>query len=81
MPRSKKRKGHQYHAPANAVKSKKNRSAVITAIIFFAVIGIGIAFFAQGVKPLWLMAGAIAGSIAGYYFGKQLDKSFAKKQL
>jgi len=83
MPRSKKRKNHHdYRPPANAVKSKKNRSAVTIAIIFFALSGIGIGYFAAGnstLWPLWLIAGAIVGSIAGYYFGRQIDKSFSKK--
>lgn len=83
MPRSKKRKHHhEYRPPANAVKSKKNRSAVTIGIVFFALIGIGIGYFAAGTSalwPLWLLAGAVIGSIGGYYFGKQIDKSFSKK--
>lgn len=83
MPRSKKRKKHHdYQPPANAVKSKKNRSAISVAIIFFALIGIGIAYFAAGTSslwPLWLIIGAIIGSVGGYFFGRQINKSFAKK--
>jgi CDP-diglyceride synthetase len=83
MPRSKTRKHHHdYRPPANAVKSKKNRSAVAVGIVFFAIIGIGIAYFAAGSTSLWLLwliAGAVVGSIGGYYFGRQIDRSFAKK--
>lgn len=83
MPRSKKRKKHHdYQPPANAVKSKKNRSAVTISMVFLGLIGIGMAYFAGGSKPLWLLwllIGAIIGSVAGYYFGRQIDKSFAKK--
>ncbi len=83
MPRSKKRKNHHdYRPPANAVKSKKNRSAVSVSIVFFALIGIGMAYFAAGSKPswlLWLVVGAVAGAIGGYYFGRQIDRSFLKK--
>ncbi|MEO6541416.1 MAG: hypothetical protein ABIN74_10510 [Ferruginibacter sp.] len=82
MPRSKTRKNHHdYRAPANAVKSKKNKSAVTIGIVFFALIGMGIAYFAAGSTSLWLLwliAGAVIGSIAGYYFGRQIDKSFDK---
>ena len=79
MPRSKLRKGHHdYHPPANAVKSKKNRSAVVAAVIFFSVIGMGIAFFATD-STVWIIAGIVAGAAGGYFFGKQLDKSFSKK--
>ncbi len=82
MPRSKKRKNHNYQPPANAVKSKKNRSAVSIGIVFFALIGIGIAYFAGGSKPLWplwLAIGGIIGAVSGYFFGRQIDKSFSKK--
>lgn len=83
MPRSKKRKHHhEYHPPANAVKSKKNRSATTIGIVFFAIIGAGIAYFAAGnsnIWYIWLLAGIIIGAIGGYYFGHQIDKSFSKK--
>jgi hypothetical protein len=83
MPRSKTRKHHHdYKAPANAVKSKKNRSAVSASIVFFGLAGIGIAWFAAGNSDLWLIwltAGAIVGSILGYFFGHQIDRSFSKK--
>ena len=80
MPKSKQRKHHHdYHPPANAVKSKKNRSAVLASLIFFGLIGIGIAFFAMGSSPLWLLVGAVAGVGGGYLFGQQVDKSFSKK--
>ena len=83
MPRSKTRKNHHdYRPPANAVKSKKNKSAVTIGIVFFALVGMGIAYFAAGSGSLWLLwlfAGAVIGSVAGYYFGRQIDKSFAKK--
>ena len=82
MPRSKKRKiHHEYHPPANAVKSPKNKSAVVVAVIFFGLIGVGIAFFANSGSnlPLWLIAGAILGAAGGYFFGHRIDKSFSKK--
>lgn len=81
MPRSKKRKNHHYQPTPNAVKSKKNRSAVTIGIVFFAFIGMGIAYFAGGsdqLWPLWLAIGALIGSVGGYFFGKQIDKSFSK---
>lgn len=83
MPRSKTRKHHHDHRlPANAVKSKKSRSAVSASIVFFGLAGIGIAWFAAGNSDLWLMwliAGAITGTIMGYFFGHQIDRSFSKK--
>lgn len=80
MPQSKKRKHHHDHkAPANAVKSTKNKSAVSIGIIFFALIGAGIAFFAAGSNVFWLITGTFAGAMAGYFFGKQINRSFSKK--
>lgn len=78
MPRSKKRKHHHdYKPPANAEKTKKNKSAVLIAMIVCGILGMGIAFFAD--NYLWLLAGAIVGVAVGYFAGKQLDRSFLKK--
>lgn len=83
MPRSKKRKNHHdYRPPGSTIKAAKNRSAVTIAIVFFALIGIGIAYFAassSSLWPLWLLVGAVIGSIGGYYFGHQIDKATSKK--
>ena len=81
MPRSKQRKHHhdpQQH-PAGAKKTGKGRSAVTVAVIFFALLGLGIAFFASGSSILWMLLGALVGGVAGYFFGKQIDKSLASK--
>lgn len=78
MPRSKKRKHHHdYKPPANAEKAKKNRSAVLIAMIVCGILGMGIAFFAD--SSWWLLAGAAIGIAVGYFAGKQLDRSFSKK--
>ena len=80
MPRSKQRKHHhdpfQPHTPV--VKKGKTRSAVTVAVIFFALLGMGIAFFATGSSILWILIGAVAGGVAGYFFGKQIDRSLSK---
>ncbi|MEP7255108.1 MAG: hypothetical protein ABI666_04985 [Ferruginibacter sp.] len=79
MPRSKKRKHHHDYKPSpNAEKAKKNRSAVLIAIIFCGIIGMGIAFFAFD-NALWMLAGAAIGAVVGYFAGKQLDRSFSKR--
>lgn len=80
MPKSKTRKHHHdFHPPAHTVKSEKTKSAVIASGIFFCILGIGIAYFAAGASLLWLLAGAVAGAVGGYFFGLQIDKSFSKK--
>ena len=80
MPQSKKRKHHhEHHQAANAEKVKKNKSAVLVAGIFFCLLGIGITYFAAGATLVWLVIGAVAGAIAGYFFGHQIDKAMAKR--
>ena len=80
MPQSKKRKPqHEQHHPANTEKTKKHNSAVLVAVIFFCLLGTGIAYFAAGTSLLWLLAGAAGGAIAGYFFGHQIDKALSKK--
>ena len=80
MPKSKQRKHHHEHAGApHLVKTDKSRSAVPVAVVFFALLGLGIAFFAAGTSILWLIIGAVAGAVAGYFFGKQMDSSLSKK--
>ena len=81
MPRSKTRKHHHEQQKSSSLVDKpgKNRSSVPVAIFFLALIGVGIAYFAAGTSILWLLVGLVVGAAAGYYFGKQLDKSFSKK--
>jgi sterol desaturase/sphingolipid hydroxylase (fatty acid hydroxylase superfamily) len=84
MPSSKKRKHHHPHhsQEASAIitkgSSKMNERIVTAGIVFFAVIGLGIAFFAAGGNMLWVIAGAVIGGIAGYFFGKALKKGLLK---
>jgi ABC-type dipeptide/oligopeptide/nickel transport system permease subunit len=82
MPRSKVRKHHHQvqHGQGTVDRGGRNKSSVTAAIIFCAVLGLGIAYFAAGSSVLWLVVGGIVGIAAGYYFGKQLDKSFSKNK-
>jgi uncharacterized protein HemX len=80
MPQSKKRKQHhEHHQPANSEKATRSNSAVLVAVIFFCLLGMGIAYFAAGSSLLWLMIGAAGGAVAGYFFGHQIDKALSKK--
>lgn len=80
MPQSKKRKHHhEHHQPASAEKAAKNKSAVLITVIFFCILGVGITYFAADGSPLWLLIGAAAGGVAGYFFGHQIDKALAKR--
>ena len=80
MPRSKTRKHHHHQAPGGTVPARKTKSAVVVAMVFVGLLGMGIAFFATGSSIPWLLIGAVAGAIAGYFFGRQIDRAFAKKQ-
>ena len=80
MPQSKKRKHHHDHpVPQGTPHSKKTRSAVTVAVVFFGLLGLGIAYFATGSSVLWLIVGAVVGATAGYFFGHQIDKSLSRK--
>ena len=80
MPQSKKRKHHHQVQQAGGSLSTKGKksSAVGVAVIFFAIIGLGIAYFTAGTDVLWLAVGTIVGAACGYLFGKQVDNSFSK---
>ena len=83
MPESKSRHPHHAHqqnhpAPPHAKPAKANR-AVIVAVIFFALLGLGISYFLKPESTPALIAGALIGAIAGYFFGHQIDKALSKK--
>ena len=81
MPRSKSRKPHlhkQHHDPSPKSQSKKN-NVIMVSVIFLGLLGIGIAWFASGTNFLIMALGALVGGVAGYFFGKQIESSFAKK--
>jgi len=79
MPQSKKRAHHHQEVPPpHRIAGRKNHAIVYVAIIFFALLGMGITFFAAGDDTSWLVAGAIAGGIAGFFFGRLIDKSIYK---
>jgi hypothetical protein len=84
MPSSKKRQHHhQHHSQAVQAAmpkgaSKANERIVTAAVVLFAVIGLGIAFFASDGKIVWVIAGAVIGAVTGYFFGKAIKKGLLK---
>jgi hypothetical protein len=82
MPSSKKRQHHHQQKQANHAMStggsKANERIVTAAIVLFAIIGLGIAFFASDGKIIWVLAGAVIGAVAGYFFGKAIKKGLLK---
>ncbi len=80
MPQSKKRK-QQQHAHIDYIPhKKKRRSAVPVAIVFCAVLALGIAWFATGLYMPGLVIGTILGAVVGYFVGLQMDKTFDVKK-
>jgi uncharacterized membrane protein YfcA len=78
MARSHHRKKHKEHlrqfkhkndTASSKVKSKA--SSVFTLIGM--IIGIAISFFASNGNLIWIAAGALAGSITGYFIGRRID--------
>ncbi len=83
MPSSKKRQHHhnkqqQANHPMPPGGSKTNERIVTAAAVLFAVVGLGIAYFASDGKITWVLAGAFIGGITGYFFGKSLKKGLLK---
>ena len=79
MPQSKKREHHHQNVPLpHKAAGKKNHSVVYVSIIFFGLLGMGIAFFTAGTAITWLATGGVIGGIAGYFFGHQIDKVITK---
>lgn len=81
MPQSKKRHHHhQHYNTPHVIPVKKNKRVTPVTVIFFALLGIGIAFFGAGMNILWLSIGAITGGALGYFFATRLDKTFNKSK-
>jgi hypothetical protein len=83
MPESKGRHGHHTrhpHAATPHARPKKKGRPIIVAVIFFALLVMGISYFVAPGNSTALVAGAIIGAIAGYFFGDQIEKSATKKE-
>jgi hypothetical protein len=82
MPSSKKRQHHHKQQQASHTMptggSKTSERIVAATVVLFAVVGLGIAYFASDGKIAWVLAGAVIGGIAGYFFGKALKKGLLK---
>ena len=84
MARSRHRHKHHPHHPVhvnhpNVTKHTARKSAVGIMVVFVAVLGLGVAFVSAGADIIWLIVGTLAGGIAGYFFGRSIDNSAAKK--
>jgi membrane associated rhomboid family serine protease len=84
MPESKSRHPHKHPShhdkpPVAHAKHQKTNQSIIVAVIFFALIGLGISYFIGSGSVAGLIIGTLIGGIAGYIFGKQVNKSLLKK--
>lgn len=80
MPRSKQRAAHKHHHQNHTTgKHPDKKSATLFTIPVCVIFGLGTAWFAGGSSLIWLLAGAIAGTLTGYFLGKKMDESFSKK--
>ena len=82
MPQSRHRHKHGHPArhpqTPHSAKAVPRRSAIPIMVIFLAVLGTAIALMTAGVNIAWLLAGALAGGIMGYFIGQSMDKVAAK---
>jgi len=84
MPESKSRHPHkhpqQHNDPLHThTKFQKSRNAIIVAVLFFALLGLGISFFINGTSVTGLMAGFVTGGVVGFLFGYQIHNKLSKK--
>ena len=83
MARSHHRKKHKEHLrqfqhsqETNFIPKKGKAKWIITIVGSF--FGLAISYFAAGGAPLFLAVGLIAGTAAGYFIGRNLDKPVEK---
>lgn len=82
MPRSRSRHKHPHgHHPAatHEIAHKPKRKAAFVMSLLGAVMGAVIALIASDSQVLWILVGATIGLVAGYFLGKGIDKSTARK--
>ncbi|MCX6317322.1 MAG: hypothetical protein NTW29_08525 [Bacteroidetes bacterium] len=81
MARSHHRKKHKEHLRqfrhshegASASDTPKTKAAVLFTVIG-ALLGFAVGYFGSSGSLVWMGAGLVAGAIAGYYLGKNIDR-------
>jgi 1,4-dihydroxy-2-naphthoate octaprenyltransferase len=80
MARSHHRKKHKEHLrmfkhshEGNAVAKTQTSKATVVFGILGGLIGLAVAYFATNGIWLWIAVGLIAGTVAGYYIGRNID--------
>lgn len=83
MPLSKKRPHHHHeqqhhHEHSNPKEGAKSGRLINAGVIFFAILGLLGSYFIAGSDIIWLVAGTVGGAAIGYFFAKQMSKTFSK---
>jgi len=65
------------HRQENSQTTSKRKAAVIFAVVG-SVIGLAVSYFSSDASILWIVAGTGAGCLAGYLFGRNIDKGLTK---
>ena len=85
MARSHHRKKHKEHlrqfkhSQETTTDIPRGKTAAIWVFsIAGAVLGFAVAYFATSGAVLWMVAGLIAGGLAGYWIGRRIDGDKAK---
>jgi len=80
MPHSRHRHKHESHQPHHhPAPPKPSRKATPIITFLAAIFGLVVGAMASESNLLWMIIGAIAGTIAGYFIGKNIDGTAAKK--
>ena len=78
MPESKNRPGHPYKKPSDIPAKQRTKGRTLWAIIM-GIFGLLIAFFANHQSFVVPLIGAVIGTIAGYFIGRNMEKEVAGK--
>ena len=84
MPQSKKRPHHHHqqqhsHVPGDQQPAALSNKVTNAGMIFFAILGLLVTYFMAGSDIIWLIAGTAGGGAIGYFFARQMNKTFSKK--
>ena len=65
------------HKQGTTTAEPKRKAAVIFSVVG-AVIGLAVSYFSSEAHIVWVVAGTAAGGVAGYLFGRNIDKAIKK---